>query len=505
MVEHILAVDLGTSGMKTLLLSEDGVILAQASAGYNTRYESGGRAEQNADDWWQALLVCCRDISTQAESGENPGLSGVAAIGISGHMMAGLGIDQDGQPVGPALIHADTRATAEVEAASRALGAERIYALTGHRPSPAYSAPKMAWLRQHEPERYRTIACFLNPKDYLNFRLSGILATEWTDASGTLLFNLHQRNWDTELLDAFQVDAGKLPQVLPSCEVLGRVSAEAAALTGLPASAAVVAGSGDGICAGVGAASVEPGITYNYIGSTAWVASSCREPVADPDMRVITFAHAVPGLYHALGVMQTAGATVDWFRRQYLQHIADDATAYTELDRLVAASVPGSRGLIFLPYLMGERSPWWNPQCRASWHGLSMQHGLADLTRSLFEGVSHHLSLIADILDRYSPFDELSLLGGGGQSDHWPQILCDSFGKPLSLHRDSASITARGAAVIAGVGIGMYPDLGAARNFITVEKHLQPDSQRHAIMADGRNRLSDLYRTLYGTTKGSAL
>ena len=271
----------------------------------------------------------------------------------------------------------------------------------------------------------------------------------------------------------------------------------ASAITGLPQAAVVVAGSGDGICAGIGAASVEPGLTYNYFGTTSWIASSCRKPVADPEMRVVTFAHSVPGLYHSLGVMQSAGAAVEWFRRQYLEHIADDAAAYAELDRLVAASPPGSRGITFLPYLMGERSPWWNPDCRASWHGLSGNHGIADITRALFEGISHNLAIIADILNTYSPFDELSLLGGGSLSAQLPQILCNSYGKTLAVHSDAASVTARGAAVIAGVGVGLYADFTEARKFTSVEHLLQPDLHQHEIMRQGKEKLVSIYRNLY--------
>ena len=246
-MDHILAIDLGTSGMKSVLFSPEGRIVAQAVKNYNTEYQSGGRAEQQPDDWWQALIACCRDIETKMKETDNPrsgktgkgGLDTVVAIGISGQMMAGLGIDGSGRPAAPALIHADTRASAETAAFVAALGAgavdvadvtdnaggaRRIYHLTGHRPSPAYSGAKMAWLKQHQPEIYRSIECFLNPKDYLNFRLTGERVTEWSDASGTLLFNIHERCWDDELIDAFQLDAAKLPPVLPSSEVIGRVS-----------------------------------------------------------------------------------------------------------------------------------------------------------------------------------------------------------------------------------------------------------------------------------------
>ncbi len=211
----------------------------------------------------------------------------------------------------------------------------------------------------------------------------------------------------------------------------GAEGAWAVGLTGLPESAVVVAGAGDGICAGVGAASVEPGAAYNYIGTTSWIANTSSAPVADPHMRVVTFAHAVPGLYHPLGVMQTAGAAVEWFCRKFLSHVDGDPSE--EFDRLASASAAGSRGLMFLPYLLGERSPWWNTECRAAWLGLSQEHGLADMARALLEGVNHNLAIIAEIVREYAPFQELSLLGGGGLSAHWPQMLCNSYAVPLCL------------------------------------------------------------------------
>ena len=491
-MKHILSIDLGTSGMKAILFNEDGGIVCQAGSDYPTSYLAGNRAEQEADDWWQALIACLQTLRDTA-----PGLGAVAAVGLSGQMMAGFGIDSAGQAVGSALIHADTRAAAETEAVVTAMGAERIYALTGHRPSPAYSGPKLAWIRQHEPDRYRRIAYFLNPKDYLNFRLTGEIASDYSDASGTLLLNIKKHSWDEEMVEAFGLDMAKLPPVLPSSEPLGRVSPEAARLTGLPESALVVAGAGDGVCAGVGAGSVEPGVTYNYIGTTAWVATTSREAVVDPERRIVTFAHAVPGLYHPMGVMQSAGATIEWFRRRYLAHIVDDGAAYAELDRLIQNSPPASKDIIFLPYLLGERSPWWNTECRAGWYGLRQDHTLADITRAVFEGISHNLGLIAAILDRHAPFAELSLLGGGGLSASWPQILCNSYGKPLSIHKEAVSITARGAAVIAAVGATIYKDFSTAKTFISLERRLLPDPALHKVMQRGRESLVRIYQSLY--------
>ncbi|MGI9256256.1 MAG: xylulokinase [Salinispira sp.] len=489
----ILSIDLGTSSMKTTLFTADGKIISQADAGYTTMYPAENRAEQRPNDWWSTLLTCLAKLPERERKK-------VVTLGLSGHMMAGFGINtskgaEGAWAVGAALIHADTRASKETEEFVNTIGAQRIYSITGHRPSPAYSGPKLAWLRKHEPEQYRKSDYFLNPKDYLNFCLTGEIATDYSDASGTLMFDLTKQRWNGELGEALGIDPEKLPPVLPSSEIIGKVSRWAAGLTGLPESAVVVAGAGDGICAGVGAASVEPGAAYNYIGTTSWIATTSRAPVADPHMRVVTFAHAVPGLYHPLGVMQTAGAAVEWFCRKFLPHVDGDPSE--EFDRLASASAAGSRGLMFLPYLLGERSPWWNTECRAAWLGLSQEHGLADMARALLEGVNHNLALIAEIVREYAPFQELSLLGGGGLSAHWPQMLCNSYAVPLFIHKDTVSITARGAAVIAGVGAGLYRDFTVAKNFVAVLRRLTPEPEEQKRMRARREEFAAAYKKLY--------
>jgi xylulokinase len=259
----------------------------------------------------------------------------------------------------------------------------------------------------------------------------------------------------------------------------------------------VVAGAGDGICAGIGAGSVAVGRAYNYLGTTSWVANTTTGPVLDPEMRVFTFAHAIEGLYHPMGTMQTAGAAADWFCETTLGHIADKAAAYRRLDELVLGSPPGSRGLVFLPYLLGERSPWWNNSCTAGWYGLRIGHTLGDKARSVLEGVANNLALIAEALSEFAPFQTLLLLGGGGLSAHWPQILCDAFAMPLHVLTGTESVTARGAAIIAGVGCGLFPDFSVASGFTTVAKTLRPFQEHVDALRRSRERLVDVFGRLF--------
>jgi xylulokinase len=490
--ETILSLDLGTSGLKAVLFDAEGNNLARSTCPCATRYGEGGRAEQDPEEWWKALVTV---LGMLREQGGDTG--SVSAIGISGHMMGAVPVDAGGKALGSALIHADTRAGEIADRLVERVGAERVYSVTGHRPSSSYSGPKIEWIRQNEPERYRAAAYFLNPKDYLNARLTGIIATDRSDASGTLLYDLSTHDWSPEMIESFGIDVEKLPPVLPSTTVLGTVHGRAAAETGLPASAAVVCGAGDGICAGVGAGSVAPGLTYNYLGTTSWVATTTAAPLADPLRRVFTFDHAVEGLYHSMGTMQSAGGAVEWFRSNYLGHISDAGRSYAMLDDLIAESVPGSRGVIFLPYLQGERSPWWNSGCTGGWYGLRMEHTMADMTRALFEGVANNLALIAEILDSFAPFRELSLLGGGGLSKEWPQILCDGFNKPLHLLEGSDAVTARGAAIIAGVGSGLMKDFSAARALSRRSRTLYPESTGAAVLKSSRKNLEQTYHRLF--------
>lgn len=491
-MEYLLALDLGTSGLKAVLFDTSGAIGHGAGCSYETKYGPSGEAEQDPADWWEAVGEVVRSLERRGAD-----LSGITALAISGHMMGLVAVGPDGTALGNALIHADTRASGEAAHLAEMVGMETIYRVTGHRASASYSGPKMVWLARNDPDRYGQARSLLNPKDYLNLQLTGVTCTDQTDASGTLLFDIARGEWSRDLTEAAGLDMNKLPEIVPSTTVVGKVTAAAAAQTGLPQGTAVVAGAGDGLCAGVGAGSVTKGRAYNYLGTTSWVATTTESPLIDPQMRVFTFAHAVPGLYHPMGTMQTAGGAVDWFCETSLGHLHDRSEAYRKLDALVAQSPAGSRGLVFLPYLLGERSPWWDPECAGGWFGLRQIHGLADQARAVLEGVAANLSLIAATLREFAPFESLLLLGGGGLSKHWPQMLCDGYNTPLSVLTATQSATARGAAVIAGVGAGVFDDFSIAADLATASHNLKPTAEGAKKMQELRDRLVDVFTRLY--------
>jgi xylulokinase len=332
----------------------------------------------------------------------------------------------------------------------------------------------------------------LQPKDYAAFLLTGVLATDYSDASLTQLLDLRQRRWAEPLLDRLELDADLLPDLYASATVIGGVTGKAAEATGLRANTPVVIGGGDGACATVGAGSVAVGQVYNYVGSSSWVALSCQEPVLDPQERTFSFLHLDPNLYCAIGTMQAAGGAFDWLDR-LLRGPQADEPRYQVLDAMAEAVPPGSSGLLFLPYLLGERSPHWNPLARGAFVGLAMPHGRGELARAVMEGVAFNLRHILDILRSQGvSVDTMRLIGGGGKSPLWRQILADVYGLPVVQLSLPAQATALGAAVAGGVGIGLYPDYGVATQLVPVGATARPNP-------DHRDRYEALYQVYKDT------
>ncbi len=460
----ILAHDLGTTGDKATLFSEDGQVIASVFAPYPTMYPHPGWAEQDPADWRRALFQTTRQLL----DGRNISPSEIAVVSFSGHMNGAVLIDASGSPIRPAIIWADQRAIKEEAWIHAALGAERVYQITGNRISPAYTAAKLLWIKNHEPDIYARTQHVLQAKDYAAFLFSQEIATDFSDASMTLLFDLSQRSWSQEILDTLEISTDLLPPAYPSATPIGAVSREAASETGLLAGTPVVIGGGDGACATVGAGSVAVGDAYTYIGSSSWVALTTRQPVLDARQRTFNIAHLVPEANIALGAMQTAGGALDW-----LEHLLRPPHLpqpdYASLDEAASQAPPGAQGLLFLPYLRGERSPLWNPLARGAFIGLTMQHGRGELTRAVFEGVAMNLRAILDILRSQGLSVEfMRLIGGGGKSATWRQILADIFALPVRRLAIPTEATALGAAIAGGVGIGLYPDYSVVQTMIPI-------------------------------------
>ncbi|MEZ4622305.1 MAG: FGGY-family carbohydrate kinase [Caldilineaceae bacterium] len=385
-----------------------------------------------------------------------------------------------------------TSAQAQGARIATACGENTVYQRTGHRPSAAYTAAKILWIRDEQPTVFAQTACFLQPKDFIVHRLTGIFAIDYSDASATLLFDLTTRSWSDEIIQALGLTKDQLPLTVPSTTVVGTVTAVAAAATGLATGTPVVIGGGDGACAATGAGVIEPGQAYCYIGSSSWIGISTAQPLLDPDQRTFTFHHLHPERYTPTGTMQSGGGARDW-----AWHVLQDDQ---DLDALAATVQPGAERLLFLPYLLGERSPHWNPHARGAFVGLAMPHERPQMARAVLEGVALNLRLILDAMrasmgERATPIRAMRLIGGGGNSRLWPQMLADCFNLPIHQLTLTGEATSWGAAVAAGVAIGLY-EWSLAAERATVTNVIEPDPTTVALYAELATIYTDTYRAL---------
>ncbi len=488
---YILAHDLGTTGNKANLFDAQGQPVASAFLGYETAYPRPGWAEQEAADWWRAV----RDSTRELLASSNVAPGDIPVVCFSGMMNGALAVDESGEPLRSAIIWADQRATAEAELLADRCGFEQVYRRTGHRPGASYTAAKMLWIQQHQPELYARTHQFLQAKDYAAYKLSGVFATDYSDASGTNLFDLERRDWASDMIEALGLDRRKLPPAFPSHKIIGQVTPQAAAEAGLLAGTPVVIGGGDGACATVGAGSVHPGEAYNYLGSSSWIAVTAEQPLYDPQMRTFTFAHLDPRLYFPAGTMQCAGGSYDWLER--LLRSEGETRLYDEMSTAAAGVEPGAGGLLFLPYLIGERSPHWNPLARGAFVGLTMSHGRAEMARAVLEGVAFNLKMILDaFLEQGAAIEAMRLIGGGARSPLWRQILADVYGLPILRPALLAEATALGAAIAGGVGVGIFPDFSVAHEFVQVEEAEQPNGAAQALYAELYPLFQETYQAL---------
>ena len=344
----------------------------------------------------------------------------------------------------------------------------------------------MLWIKEHQPEIYKQAYKVLQPKDYAAFLFSGVFATDYSDASATLLFDLTNRRWASDVIKALGLNSELLPDVYPSTAIIGHVTPAAAAASGLIPGTPVVIGGGDGACATVGAGSVREGEAYAYIGSSSWIAVTTRQPICDPQQRTFTLAHLMPDHYFSLGTMQAAGGAYGWLER--LLHPEDDPQALKTMDAQASSVPAGAGGLLFLPYLMGERSPYWNPLARGALVGLTMPHSQPEVARAVLEGVAFNLRLILDALRTQDvQIARLLLIGGGAKSAVWRQILADVLELPICLPALTTEATALGALVAGGVGVGLFPDFTVIDRLISIREAERPqpvNQQQYAALLD---------------------
>ncbi|NLW20064.1 MAG: xylulokinase [Clostridiales bacterium] len=491
-MRYLMAHDLGTSGNKAVLYNTRGEAVAQASANYPTHYPFGNAAQQDPEDWWAAFCKTCQELL--AQTGCAPG--DILALSFSAQMNACLPVDRQGQPLRPAMIWADQRADEQAERLSQELGRDRVYQITGQRLSASSGISKMAWFREHEPALYLQTAAFLQPKDYLISRLTGQLVSDYSDASHLACLDINALAWSDEVLMASGVDKARLPRLLPSTAVAGRLRPDAARACGLLAGTPVVTGGGDGPCATAGAGLSSPGQSYCCLGTSAWIASLLARPYLDPQARTFNLVYLDGRQVMALGATQAAGLSLSWAVDTLFSEFDDKSQVYARLEEHLDQVPAGSADLLFLPYLLGERSPWWNAQASGSFLGLHPGHGRSHLLRAVLEGVGLNLKLVQDALEEGNAVEQLTMIGGGARNRAWLQILADIWQKELPVPRQLQTATSLGAMLCAGVGAGVFDSLEAARHLNPVAELIRPNQEHAEVYQRALARFTRVYHAL---------
>ncbi len=493
---YMMGIDVGTTGTRAVIVRPDGHVVAAALADHQPmRMPQPGWAEQDPEDWWQAALGAVRKALEQAQLKG----SDIVAVGLSGQMHGVVLMDKTHAVLRPSLIWCDQRSQAQCDAITGKVGADRLIQLVSNPALTGFSAPKILWVRDHEPKIFERAAHFLLPKDFVRYRMTGEFATDVSDASGTLLFDVTHRRWSSEMLTALEIDSGILPRAYESPEFTGEVSRETALVTGLAAGTPVVAGAGDQAASAVGNGIVLPGLTSATLGTSGVIFTYTDKPKLDPRGRIHTFCHAVPGKWHVMGVTQGAGLSLRWFKdlfgiseSWYARQAGIDV--YDLIIREAENIPPGSDGLLFLPYLMGERTPHLDAQARGMWFGLTAAHTRGHLIRAILEGVAFSLRDSLEIFKELGiPVEEIRSSGGGSRNFTWREIQADIFDKELVILRESEG-SAYGAAMLAGVGAKIYSSVeDSARQAIQVRERMTPKT-KHVEIYD---RQYEVYRNLY--------
>jgi xylulokinase len=472
----LIGLDIGTSAVKALAVSEeDGTILARSEVSYPLSTPRPGWSEQHPADWWAATEQALAELAVDEPAG----------IGLSGQMHGLVALDGAGEVIRPAILWNDGRTAAECAEIEAKVGLDELIALTGNRALTGFTAPKLLWLRRHEPDHFRRIARIMLPKDYVRLQLCGEHAIDVADASGTLLLDVARRRWSDQVLDALELDPAWLPRLLESPEVSGET----------PAGVPVAAGAGDQAAGAVGVGVDRPGPLSIALGTSGVVFAALPAFAADAQARVHAFCHAVPGAWHAMGVMLSAAGSLAWLR-----DVAAPGTPFPELIAGAAAWEPGAEGLTFLPYLAGERTPHADPDARGAFTGLSLRHDRGALTRAVLEGVAYGLRDSLDLIRELGVEPERGRVSGGGaRSELWLRIIASVLELPLErpVVEEGA---AYGAALLGGVAGGTWPDVAAATAAcVRVSGEVEPDPEWSRRYAEGRERFRALYPALRGT------
>ncbi|MXQ13315.1 xylulokinase [Microvirga makkahensis] len=488
MTSALLGIDIGTSGCKALLIGTDGEVLAAHTAHYGLSQPRPGWTEQDPQSWVDGAREAVAAVMRKCPDTE------LLCIGLSGQMHGLTPLDSGKQVLRPAILWNDQRNAAEAaDLTEQAGGLEALLAQTGNRMLVGYTGGKILWMQRREPDLYRRLRYVLNPKDYLRLVLTGEVATEVSDASGTGLFNVMERGWASSLIERVGIDPALLPPCFESHEISGRVSASGAALFGLQPGIPVAGGGGDSVIQTIGSGVISPGELQTTIGTAGILAAALDGPSPSPDGRIQLFCNVGPSKWHAMGVSLNAGGAMSWFRT-VMRGLGHDTLDFDTVVAAAETSQPGARGLLFLPYLNGERCPHPDTDARGAFVGLTARHTAGDLARSVMEGVIHAFYDMRTLMQPMGISGKLiKASGGGARSALWRQIQADLFDCDVVTTEGAAEGAAFGAALVAGVGVGVWKDVVEAAATIRELTREHPD----AAVGTVYRKAHTIYRGLY--------
>jgi xylulokinase len=490
-VSLVVGVDVSTTATKAVLQDAEGTVRAVGMSAYSYETPHPLWSEQDPALWWEATRIAVREALEAADTDAEA----VEAVGLTGQMHGLVALDDRDEVLRPAILWNDQRTGAECDAIRGIVGRRRLIEITGNDALPGFTAPKLLWLRRHEPDVWASIAHVLLPKDFVRLRLTGEHALDRADGSGTILFDLATRDWSPEILDALAIEPRWLPPTFEGPMVTGTITEGAASATGLRAGIPVVAGGGDQAAAAVGVGSVVPGVSSLSLGTSGVLFTTTEGPAIESEGRLHAFCHAVPDRWHLMGVMLSAAGSLRWYRDALAPGVA-----FEELVEEAAEVPPGSDGLLFLPYLTGERTPYPDPLARGAFVGLTVHHGRAHLTRAVLEGVAFGMRDSLELMRSagIQPPDQIRATGGGSRSALWRRILADVLGASI-VTTPSAEGAAQGAATLAAVGVGWFDTVQDACRALVRIGETTPPSETGGAYTNDYARYRELYPALAAT------
>jgi len=491
-MDYFLGIDTSTTSSKALLIDSNGQVIAVASSPHTLQTPRPLWSEQNPSEWWDAVSASIKSVLEKA------GVSGerIAAVGLTGQMHGLVLLDEAGNVLRPAILWNDQRTQSQCDEIHQRIGREKFIQITGNVALTGFTAPKILWVQENEPDVFAKAKHVLLPKDYIRFKLTGEYAMDKADGAGTVLFDLKSRDWSAEVLDALGIDASWMPRTFEGTEFTGHVSQEAASITGLKAGTPVAAGGGDQAAQAVGVGAVEPGIVGLTVGTSGVIFATTPSALVEPEGRLHAFCHAVPGMWHFMGVMLSAAGSLQWYR----ETLAPDMS-FDDLVQEAESAPAGCEGLLFLPYLSGERTPYPDPLARGAFIGLTLRHSRAHMTRAVLEGVAFGLKDSFTLIQNagLGKITQVRASGGGTKGALWRQILASVLEAELVTVNTSEG-AAFGAALLAGVGTGVWSDVpSACKATIRVTGQTLPDEAQVNIY----RKMYPLYQELYPALKSS--